>query len=242
MMRLLLIMASLLASAHAVADPAGDDWLRRIDAASTVSDAHLRLELQVTDARGTTAQREIEIWQKGTAKRLVRLVSPARLSGIGLLVSGEDSLHLFLPSYPPARRVVGSKRADAFMGTDFAMEDLSTMEYSSDFSATVDGSSDTQTRLRLIPTLESSDSSVILWVASTGVPVVHRVEHLGPDGSVTRRLTMTDFRVVGGLSIAHEMKVEDLKRGRTTSAQIAKIEVGTGLSDRLFTVTHLERP
>ena len=109
----------------AAADEAGDTWLTRIDKTARVDDAHLVLDVEVTDAKGRTNPRTIEIWQKGDERRLVRMVAPARLAGIGLLVSPGEKTHLYLPQYPPARLVVGSKRADAFMGTDFAIEDLS---------------------------------------------------------------------------------------------------------------------
>ena len=105
--------------------------------------------MNVTDARGRTHPRTIEIWQKGDDRRLVRMIAPARLSGIGLLVSPGETTHLFLPQYPPARRVVGSKRADAFMGTDFAVEDLSRLTYGDTYSASVVDSSGGLTHLKL---------------------------------------------------------------------------------------------
>jgi len=241
MTRLCTALLALLLALPAQADEAGEGWLRRIDSAAAVSDAHLRLALQVTDSRGKTAAREIEIWQKGTDKRLVRMVSPARLKGVGLLVGAQDMLHLFLPSYPPSRRVIGSKRADAFMGTDFAIEDLSRMTYVGRFDAAVMGTEGPHTRLELTPTGGDQPTQQI-WVASSGVPVVHRIDHLDEGGAVSRRLNMDDFRAVGGTHIAHQMTVLDLARSRSTQAEVVQIEIGTELQDRIFTVTHLERP
>ena len=59
--------------------------------------------------------------QTGDHSRLVRL-SSARLKGVGLLVTEEDNLHLFLPQYPPARRVLTV--IVLTFGTDFAVDDL----------------------------------------------------------------------------------------------------------------------
>ena len=64
MTRTLAALMTLWISLPAHADEAGTQWLRRIDEAAKVSDAHIRLALDVTDARGVTTQREIEIWQK----------------------------------------------------------------------------------------------------------------------------------------------------------------------------------
>ena len=226
----------------AAADEAGAAWLQRIDQASEISDVHMRLELAVTDAQGQSAQRVIEIWQKGSEKRLVRMVSPARLKGIGLLVGAKDSLHLYLPSYPPSRRVVGSKRGNAFMGTDFAIEDLSRLQYANRFDAVEAGTEESQVKLVLTPLEDHADAQIHLWVANEGDAVVHRVDHLDESGTVTRRLTMTDFRRVSGYLLPHALQVDDLIRNRSTKASVTAIKIGAGLQDRIFTVPHLEHP
>ena len=228
--------------APAMADEAGTAWLRKIDAASQVSDAHLTLELTVTDARGVSSKRKIEIWQKGTEQRLVRMVEPARLKGVGLLVGANDTLHLFLPSYPPSRRVRASKRSDAFMGTDFAIEDLSRMTFSERFDAVVASAQADLSELTLTPRDPQEDDAITLWVASAGVPNVHRIEHLDASGTAVRRLTMSDFRSINGTTFAHTLKVEDLRKEQVTNGRVTQVEVGTGLADRIFTVNHLEHP
>lgn len=237
------ILALLVAiSTPALADEAGAAWLKKIDEGAQVDDAHLTVDLTVTDARGTSTQRTIKIWQKGTSQRLVRMVAPARLKGVGLLVGSNDSLHLFLPSYPPSRRVTASKRSDAFMGTDFAIDDLSRMTFADRFDAVVHSTQGDMTRLDLTPRNPEEDDAMALWVASSGAPNVHRIEHLDDTSTVIRRLTMSDFRTVNGTTFAHAMKVEDLRKGRVTSGSVSQIEVGTGLADRIFTVNHLEHP
>src|SRR5690606_9574173 len=107
------------------ASPA-DDRLALVDAASNRGDdAHIVLAVQTTDRKGESAERTLELWQKGTDKRLARFTEPARLAGVALLVPDGDTVYLYLPSYGRVRRVVGEARGDAFMGIDFTMEDLS---------------------------------------------------------------------------------------------------------------------
>jgi hypothetical protein len=236
------LFLGLIATPTARADTAGNDWLRRIDTATKVDDAHVILDIIVTDKRGQTAPRTLEIWQKGTDHRLVRMKAPARLAGVGLLVRPGDSLHLFLPAYPPARRVVGSNRSDAFMGTDFAMEDLSRMTWADRFEADVVAVEADHTHLKLIPREDTGDAEVHLWVGPNDEAVVRRVEHIDAKGRLSRRLTMAEFRTVGGVPMAHQIKVEDLIRSRTTEASIRAVEVGAGVSDQVFTVTALEQP
>ena len=223
--------------AHAT--PTADAWLARIDQTARVSDAHLTLDVTVTDARGRTNPRTIEIWQKGDDRRLVRMMAPARLAGIGLLASPGDTLHLFLPQYPPARRVVGSKRADAFMGTDFAIEDLSRMTFGDAYTAAVKEQTAERTHLVLTATADVDEPPLHVWVDESNV--VRKIEHTNNTGEPIRRLILDDIRTIKGTPIPHYMKVTDLGRNRVTEAHITAIEVGAGLDDALFSVSQLER-
>jgi len=236
-MTLFLLQALFLLTARA--DSAGDAWLQRIDQTARVADAHLVLNVNVTDARGRTHPRTIEIWQKGDDRRLVRMIAPARLAGIGLLVSPGEKTHLFLPQYPPARRVVGSKRADAFMGTDFAIEDLSRLTYSDTYTASVEGEVQGLTHLKLIHKSDDRTTPTHLWVDEEAV--IRKVEHMDSSGKAKRTLEMSDIRDVGEAKLAHQIRVTDVKRKRITDAQIEQIHVGSGIDDAIFSVTQLER-
>ena len=225
--------------AHAT--PTGDDWLKRVDTTSTVDSAHVLLDITVTDKKGNKSPRTLEIWQKGTEHRLIRMKAPARLAGVGLLVRPGDSLHLFLPAYPPARRVVGSKRSDAFMGTDFAMEDLSRMTWHERYDAEVIGTENDMTHLKLIPREDTGDAAVHLWIGPGDEAVVRSVEHIDSKGRLSRRLEMNDIRQVNGVPMAHHISVQDLLRGRSTEARIQTVQINQGVSAELFTVTALEQ-
>ena len=234
-MPLLMLAASLVAHA----DPAGDAWLARIDRTARVIDAHLIMDLTVTDSRGRQKPRTIEIWQKGDDRRLVQMVPPPRLAGIGLLASPGDALHVYLPEYPRARRVVGSKRADAFMGTDFAIEDLSRMTFSDDYSASVAEQTGKETHLVLTSKKDETEPALHLWVDSSAV--VRKIEHTDSSGSASRRLILDDVRTIQGTQIPHYMKVTDLARNRVTEARIQRIRIGVNVDDSLFSVSQLER-
>jgi outer membrane lipoprotein-sorting protein len=230
----------LLFGLHAHADEQGEAWLQRIDDAARVEDAHLILEVEVTDARGQTAPRTLKIWQRGDEERMVRITAPARLKGVGLLVTRDENVYLFLPSYPPARRVVGSKRTDAFLGTDFAVEDLSRLEYVDHYDAIVSGSDGDLTILTLTPRSVTGDKELRLWVDSSAV--VHRIDHVNEEGSVTRRLVLDEIREIEGRPIAHHMLVTDLANGRQTEARVSHVQIDSGLPGIELSVGELENP
>ncbi len=235
-----LLVASLARPARA--DEAGRAWLARIDAAAHVDDIHLVLDVRAIDPRGNEARRTLEIWQKGDDRRLVRLTAPPRLAGVGLLVTHGDTVHLYLPEYPPARRVTGRHQADAFMGTDFAIGDLSRLRYADRYDAVIVGTTgagpDARTELALTPT--GDDDPLRLVVGADAA--VREVTVLDGKGEAVRRIAMDAVRPEGGVLLAHELAVEDLRRGRRTEATVREVAVNTGLSDELFTVSSLESP
>ena len=138
-----------------------------------------------------TADRQLDIWQQGDEERLVRIMAPARLKGVGLLVTEDETVYINLPGYG-ARRVVGSKRADSFMGTDFAVEDLSRLQYAGHYSASVVGTEDQRTVLSLTPNQDTGSTELKLWVDAQYV--VRKIEHIDHKRTVTRRLRMDDVR------------------------------------------------
>lgn len=221
------------------ADSAGQHWLQKIDQTARVEQAHVELLITVTDDRGRTSTRTIEIWQRGDSQRLVRMVAPPRLAGVSLLARTGNQLHLFLPHYPPARRVLESKRSDAFMGTDFAIEDLSRMTYAPAYDAKVVSAADGMTRLRLNHLTDPKVYPSEIWVDADAI--IHRIDHIGKDGAVTRRLQLDDVRKVGSAAIAHRIRVTDLKRNRVTVATINQMDTDTPIDDSVFTVRNLER-
>ena len=237
----MLPLALFLAPAWAL-DGAG--WLARVDAAANRGkDAHIVLSVSVTDRTGTSSDRVLEIWQQGSDKRLVRFTAPSRLAGTGLLVPDGDTVYLYLPAYGRARRVVGESRGDAFMGTDFSLDDLSRLSWSDEYTATVESESPSGANLRLSPIDVSAhrDASLRLAVRSLD-DMVERIEHLDAAGAATRTLVLSDFKVVSGRPLAHTLVVDDPKNQKRTVATVMRTELDTGLTDDRFTLTALTSP
>lgn len=235
-------MFAFLSLAFAADDAAA--LLARVDAANARgTDAHLVLQVAVTDRTGVASDRTLEIWQKGSAKRLVRFTAPARLAGTGLLVPDADTVYLYLPAYGKPRRVIGEQRGDSFMGTDFSMEDLSRLSWSDDYTAVLGEVIGEVATLNLTPKDRAAhrDASVRISVRRAD-DLVSQVEHVDASGAVTRRLTLSDFRVEGNRPLAHKLLVDDLVNAKHTAATVTLAEMDRGLTDDRFTLTELTRP
>ncbi len=222
----------------------GAEWLAQVDtAASPADDTHVVMQVAMKDSKGREVSRTMEIWQKGSDKRLVRLTDPPRLAGVGLLVGADDVVHLYLPSYDRTRRVIGDQRGDAFMGTDISMEDLARTSFAEEYTAELVSEGAEQVELMLTPIDPKAHSHAkSRLVLRTADQLWTRLEHLDADGATLRRVELSDFRQVDGYQFAHTMQVDDLERERTTTATATEVAFDSGLDDELFTVTSLSRP
>lgn len=220
----------------ALADDASD-LLERVDAASQRGDdIHLALTIQTTDRRGQQVTRAMTIWQKGDDKRLIRFEKPERLAGISLLVPDGDTVYLFLPAYAKTRRIVGKARGDAFVGTDFAMEDLSRLSWSSEYVA--EKTSDNVLQLTPAPGATPTSPRVDLVVRpEDALPTT--IEHFDMHGAVVRRILFSDYRDVEGRAVAHTILVTDLAHDRSTQATVTAVTFDQGLTDDHFRVDAL---
>ena len=217
----------------------GADWLQKIDQANAIDSAHTTLVLEVTDSKGRVATRKMEIWQLEDHSRVVRMQEPARLKGIALLIQGDDNLNLFLPQYPPARRVLNSNRSDAFLGTDFAIDDLARMQYSTQYSAEYKGKEEKGHHLLLSPLDKKKQQQAELWCDDDGH--VLEIQHYNKKGKIARQLEFSMYKDVNGVDLAHSVIVNDLIRNQNTKAKLEKAEVNIELSTEIFTVSNLEK-
>lgn len=232
------VIGALFSVLVAWATPA-DDLLAKVDAAAARGqDAQLTLAIKAFDAKGVPAERTLEIWQKGSDKRLVRFTAPARLAGTALLVPDGETVYLYLPAYGRARRVVGESQGDAFLGTDFSLEDLARIQWADEYQPELLG----ENALRLRP--KEGVKSASAWIDLTIRPedsLPAAVAHYKADGSLIRRIEFSDVRDIQGRPLAHSVRVEDAASGRRTEATIQAAKLDSGLSDDLFTLSQLQR-
>lgn len=222
-------------------DVDGDAWLAQVDAANNQGvDAHLVLELAVTDAKGQTVQRGLEVWQKGDEMRLVTLTHPPRLAGVSLLIPDGETIYLHTPAFGSTKRVTGDRRSDAFLGTDFSIEELGRLSWSSEYDAVVEADEGDQVRLLLTPEDPSDTGTVRMWVREVDhLPA--RIDTLDASGQATRRLTLTDVADADGRPLAHTLLVQDLVAGTQTQARVTSAAFDEGLDDAVFSLSALSR-
>lgn len=246
MFALLLGLPPIVAQSEPPAAVADQDasWLDRVDRANNQgNDAHLSLALTVVDERGNQVERGLEIWQQGDDQRRVEITSPPRLAGVTLLIPDGETIYLYLPAYGRPKRVTGDQRSDAFLGTDFSIEELSALTWAPEYTAVLEQDEGAQVRLALTPRTPSNHAhaSARMWVRKTD-DLPARIEYLNAAGEPTRRLTLSGFAQAGGRPLAHQLKVEDLVKGTRTEAVVQSAVFDAGVEPALFNPALLGQP
>jgi hypothetical protein len=116
------------------APPSAGDIIQRVLEIDPwgLGSAEVAARIHLTNKNGATSllSFQSQSWRYAPplSKSLVRFSAPADLAGAGFLqvqkTSGDDDRFLFLPELKKARRIAGSLRSNAFMGTDFSFADL----------------------------------------------------------------------------------------------------------------------
>jgi hypothetical protein len=236
----------LLLAGVAAADPAteGARVLERVDRESTrAADVTATIDIVTVDADRTRTARKVKVWQKGTARRMVKILAPARLRGVGMLSLGSNRLYLYLPAFGRTRRIAGRDRGEPFMGSNFTQDDLTRMSYGSRFRAEVEAQSAETWTLRLDPlrpadepfhhlelTVRKSDYQVV------GIDCFDRAG-AGP----VRRLRASDFRRHGSQLLAYKVVAEDLATHSRSTATLSDARLDSGLKKDIFTRRYLRR-
>ena len=93
----------------------------------------------------------MQVFQKGTDKRLVRFLSPADQKGIAFLSLPNDNQILYLPAFGKTRRIASHVKNTRFAGTDYTYEDLEAKRYADKWDAELKSRSAGEYTLSLTP-------------------------------------------------------------------------------------------
>ncbi len=106
---------------------------RRLRRGLTNSASNVTMTIQTGGATITRKMRQYVLEVNGAGNRTINVFSsPADVRGISVLthsaLNGNDKQWLYLPSVGRVKRISSSNRSGAFVGSDFAYEDLASFE------------------------------------------------------------------------------------------------------------------
>ena len=187
-------------------------------------------------------------WKGYLTKGLVRFSSPPNLAGAGFLQieqdSRDDDRFIYLPALKRSRRVAGSQRSNAFMGTDFNYADLDRRDWRTG-KAVLRG--DTKIgkfpcyHITITPTRRDSPYSRIEIDVRKDNWVPLKIQLYDKAKVLYKVLEVFQLRRIKGQWFISKSRMKNLREKHTTTLFLTKIEPTDKIPDSEFTVQRLER-
>ena len=194
-----------------------------------------------------TREMRMEGWSRGKDHSLIRILSPSKERGTATLKAGKDIWN-YLPKVRRVIKVPSSMMGGSWMGSHFTNDDLVkesrmaddygheiTFRGEREGSAVIDGT--------LIPRPDAAVvwGKVIVTVGEEGW-MPRSVEYFDEDMEMTRVMTYSDERTLGGRVLPVRMRVVPSdKPDEYTEMVYEEMEFDLDLPDDLFTLRNLQK-
>ena len=188
----------------------------------------------------------------GLRRVLMRFYEPADVRGAALLIfekEDRNDMFLYTPELQRTRRVSARNAGGSLFGTDFSYEDFERLQGLHAESRTerrpdaeLDGRPVYVVAVHHTPEDESAYESVISFIdRESCLPL--KIECYEAGGRLRKLITLDPAQVVqeGGIWVAQEVSVKDLRDETETRLIVEKITVNEPLPDKRFRLGELER-
>jgi outer membrane lipoprotein-sorting protein len=186
--------------------------------------------------------REMKMYVSGTDMRVVKFTKPAGVSGIGLLVTGENQIWIYLPEMKKIKMIQGSFKNDSFQGTDFSYNEIGSYEYKKDYSASISSEDDKTYVLTLIrkPGSEKPYDKLMMTIDKTTF-IPSKAEFY--NGKTLKKIMdILEVKKYGKYDIPVKIKVEDLEKKHYTEMNMKDVKFDQGLKNKgIFTQQYLKK-
>lgn len=207
----------------------------------------------IDDGKGHASERSLSIrvleGQNEGDRNLTIVHEPRNVSGTALLSHaqkvGNDDQWLYLPALGRVKRISSSNRSGAFMGSEFAYEDMTAQELEKFEYRYIDRQimeGRLQHRVERIPVYEGSGyKRQIMWVDDEHQRI-SRVDFFDRRDQRLKTLTFEGFKKYGGQYWRPDiMLMSNHQNGRRTRLEWSDYDFRSGLNDSDFSVAALRR-
>src|SRR5690554_6632904 len=133
---LAVLLAALVGLASAQQYQSAEEVTDAMEALEVPATSVATMTMTITSASGHSLTRVMQLWSANEGKsQLIKFLNPADIRGSGFLSveeAGTTQTLIYLPALGRTRRVAGCQQQDAFFGSDFSYEEISSM--SGDFA------------------------------------------------------------------------------------------------------------
>ena len=199
----------------------------------------------VINTGSASRERTLMAWTKnskdGEDLRMMKFLSPADVKGIALLVLAEDKMYIYMPEFRRVRRIASSNRKDAFVGSDFSYEDLSTSGFKPFYDVTVQSEDGDSASLELRPKSGISKPYTKIEMTvnkQTMLPTLMRM--YDKSGRLWKECEQTSVKM-GQYEIINHFVMKNLQKKSRTELSLQEIKLDLGLEDEIFTERFLKK-
>jgi len=184
---------------------------------------------------------EMQILQKGGVKRLIRILKPADVKGLSVLVEDADTAYVYLPQFNKTRRVATHTNKQSFLGSDFTEQEMGIIRYGDSFYPALLGTQGDELILRLAPKKgKAFDFAWIkMWVDRRNAYIT-RIEYYSAADAKLKTQTLGDVKTINGVVTQTKVVMTDHLKKHSTEMEILFLRENQGLKDDVFTQRNLE--
>ncbi len=226
-----------------------EDVIAQARAAQRVDRSVQTVEMTL-EGKGPPRVRAFELRVRRDADGLVRswtrFSAPADVAGTQLVIvdhpSRADEQLLYLPALQRTNRIAGKARSGAFMGSDFAFEDL---EISGAEAAkhTLQSESAAAWVIETVPGPDSSYGRLVVTV-DKGDKLPRKVLFHDKAGAHIKTLTVAEVKLQDGVPVPVLSVMEDHRKSTRTRLTVKSVRLQvpeSDVPDELFTAAGMER-
>lgn len=213
---------------------------------SSVESETAKMEMTITDPRGRTRNRTMQMWSitdGSDTKSLIVFSDPGNVRGTGFLSTNEDgstSQRLYLPAVGRIQTISSSERGDRFMGSDFTYEDLGDQQ-SDDYNFVWMEEHEDIYRIRAEKP-ESEQYTYVEFFIEKEKYTITEIHYFDGDDEMIKQLEAEDFEsLTDGFWSPAKMTMYDLREDRNTVIRWSEREINVSIEDWRFTERGLRR-
>ena len=209
---------------------------------------------------GSETVRKMKVFYKRggpeSAKLLIKFQEPADIRGTGLLSVLEKDKPadqwIYLPALKKTRRIKGGNESESFLGSDFTVGDLTSVDndakrYDNAVTSSDEACGAAQCYLLTSSPKSGVDASTLpyskklLHVRKDNF-VTEKIEFFNTEGKLEKVLTLEDVHAVGSSGwLSDKMVMKNLLTGHSTVIEVAKRDTAKAPADSAFSQAALER-
>jgi len=219
-----------------------EEIVKKMDAKiSGYDDQYMRISMNIYDVDGKMKSYGMEMYQKGTEKRLVKFTS-GEMKGFATLILDRNNVWAYLPAFKKVRRVAATNMKQSLAGSDFTNDDMAVGSWGNDWDITMEKEDEKFYYLKAFPKKGKNITyASALLVVEKGTYYQDHVDYFNEAGEKVKVYffkNLTDF----GLDIKRHQIVGmlDPRTGHRTELFVHEMKNNQGLKDKMFTKRHLQ--